>query len=269
MKLLVNFMLCQPARILQFFSAHQTVRSLQTHSTYPIISSLLALLLAKHSNNERKKKMGIITLRSIKSILSTMGLLSSAEQTSSQTIISYWLNVLYTIPLLALLVPLVAYFYANMVNLIKATDAFYVIAATLMCIGQYWFLVLQKPELSRLVVRLQNLVDQSTICTNFDENHFIRFKILNALAGESSLSYHVYKSVEMKISRFTIAMKAFVIISSSICLFLPFVFAGFHFVMGVYQPDDWYLPYRTMWVEWDYSVSDGISFYTNWFAIEF
>lgn len=58
MKLLVNFMLCQPARILQFFSAHQTVRSLQTHSTYPIISSLLALLLAKHSNNERKKKNG-------------------------------------------------------------------------------------------------------------------------------------------------------------------------------------------------------------------
>lgn len=105
--------------------------------------------------------MTIITLKSIKSILSTMGLLSRVDQTTSRQLINYWVNVVYTIPLLTLLFPLVAYFHANMVNLIKATDAFYVIAATLMCIGQYWFLVMQKAELSHLVHRLQYLVDQS------------------------------------------------------------------------------------------------------------
>lgn len=173
-----------------------------------------------------------------------MGLLSSVEKTSS-----YWPNVLYTVPLIALLLPLVAYFYANMVNLIKATDAFYVIAATVMCIGQYWSLVLKKLELSHLVVRLQHLVDQS-IYTNVNENNISFGLHLTVLfAGESSLSFEVYRRVEMKISRFTNAMKAFVIFSSSICLFLPFVFAGFRFLMGVYRPDDWYLPYKTTWVE--------------------
>lgn len=109
--------------------------------------------------------MTIITLKSIKSILSTMGLLSRIGPTTGRQrfqFINYLPNVAYTIPLLTLLFPLAAYFYANMVNLIKATDAFYVIAATLMCIGQYWFLVVQKPELSHLVLRLQCLVDQST-----------------------------------------------------------------------------------------------------------
>lgn len=93
-----------------------------------------------------------------------MGLLSSVEQTANVPFITnYCSNVLYTIPLLALLFPLIAYFSVNMVNIIKATDAYYVIAATLMCIGQYWFLVVQKPELRHLVHRLQYLVDQSEL----------------------------------------------------------------------------------------------------------
>lgn len=104
-----------------------------------------------------------ITLKSIKSILVTMGLLDSNSNQilSSEKFINFWPNLVYTIPLLALLFPLLAYFHANVVNIIKATDAFYVIAATLMCIGQYWFLVLQKSELRQLMFELQYLVDQS------------------------------------------------------------------------------------------------------------
>lgn len=105
--------------------------------------------------------MPLIILQSIKSILSTMGLMEGVDQSHPLKLITYWTNALYTIPLLALLFPLIAYFYANMVNLIKATDAYYVIAATLMCIGQYWFLVVQKSELSHLLLRMQHLVNQS------------------------------------------------------------------------------------------------------------
>lgn len=118
--------------------------------------------------------MSIVTLKSIKSILSTMGLLSGVDRTHTRPeLITYWPNLLYTIPLLTLLFPLMAYFQTNMVNLIKATDAYYVIAATLMCIGQYWFLVVQKPELSHLMFRLQYLVDQSI---NLQSKHHKRLK---------------------------------------------------------------------------------------------
>lgn len=53
------------------------------------------------------------------------------------------------------------YFYSNIDNLHKATEAFYVIAATLMCIGQYWFLLYKKTNLINLLNWLQSLVEQS------------------------------------------------------------------------------------------------------------
>lgn len=195
-------------------------------------------------------KTTLITLKSIRSILHVMGLMSSAVQVPIQNPINYWPNLLYSIPLLALLFPLVSYFYANIATLLEATDAFYVIAATLMCLGQYWFLVMQKFELNRLVLRLQHLVEQSKFCINFTEVLALIFRSIFLLArttsGEKRPSFNMYRNVEMKISRFTTAMKAFVIFSSSICLFLPFAFASFHFLMGVYRPDDYYLPYKTM-----------------------
>lgn len=146
----------------------------------PLVAAALHSVVVESWN---RRKMTIITLKSIKSILSTMGLLARIGPTASRQriqFINYWPNVMYTVPLLTLLFPLAAYFYANMVNLIKATDAFYVIAATLMCIGQYWFLVVQKPELSHLVLRLQYLVDQSTFkwpVISMLENNVLHFSL--------------------------------------------------------------------------------------------
>lgn len=57
--------------------------------------------------------------------------------------------------------------------------------------------------------------------------------------------FDVFVSVEKRIHRFTNGMKAFVILSSSICLFLPFPYAGLRYIIGKYTPDDWYLPYKT------------------------
>lgn len=104
--------------------------------------------------------MAMNILVSIKSILSGMALLN-VDPTLINKLKSYCYNLLYTVPLLALLFPLIAYFYANLANITKATDAFYVIAATVMCIGQYWSLVIEKTKLAHLLLRLQYLVNES------------------------------------------------------------------------------------------------------------
>lgn len=52
--------------------------------------------------------------------------------------------------------------------------------------------------------------------------------------------------VEDKVFIYTKRMKAFVTFSSTICLFLPFIYSTFHLLIGKYQPDDWYLPYKMM-----------------------
>lgn len=95
---------------------------------------------------------------SVKQILDFMELLAPADPNNRWT--HYIKNVLISLPMLLLLCSLCAFFVLHLDNLVEATDVFYVIAATLLCIGQYWFLVGQKVPLVHLLNDLQQLVDQ-------------------------------------------------------------------------------------------------------------
>lgn len=126
----------------------------------------------------------MFTLESVKGILEFMGLLiqkvtNEETKPSSSDKTHYLRNIIFTIPLLLLLFPLCAYFYFNISNLINATDVFYVIASTTLCIGQYWFLVMQKLPLQQLLVELQELVDQS----NTKTHKIVVSIVLNVLFG--------------------------------------------------------------------------------------
>lgn len=97
-------------------------------------------------------------LSTIKPVMEIMGL----KYKPNQHLINYYSrNLVISIPLFVLLFPLLAYFIVNLNNLSKATDVTYVIAADLMCIGQYWFLVAQKLPLQKLMSELQWIVQQS------------------------------------------------------------------------------------------------------------
>lgn len=102
------------------------------------------------------KKM--LALKSVKDILRFMGLLMESDKKYS---LHYVKNVLITAPMVVLLLPLCGYLVFNANNLLTATDVFYVIAATFLCIGQYWFLVVQKRPTTDLLSELQALIDQS------------------------------------------------------------------------------------------------------------
>lgn len=99
----------------------------------------------------------MLALKSVRDILKFMGLLHADNKNS----LYYVKNVLITVPMLVLLLPLCGYLVLNANNILKATDAFYVIAATILCICQYWFLVAQKGTLLDLLSELQKLIDQS------------------------------------------------------------------------------------------------------------
>lgn len=104
----------------------------------------------------------MLALKSIKDILKFMGLVERTDETNSSR---YVKNILITIPMVVLLLPLCAYILTEANNLRDVTEVFYVIAATIMCIGQYWFLVAQKKPLENLISELQTLIDQSK-CLN-------------------------------------------------------------------------------------------------------
>lgn len=106
----------------------------------------------------------MITLQPIRVIVHLMSLqLDQTDKNSLFASFHYLQNLAISMPMILLLIPLIAYFYYNLANITKATEAFYVIAATLMCIGQYWFLVVQKEPIFKLLAQLQMLVDQSNL----------------------------------------------------------------------------------------------------------
>lgn len=106
----------------------------------------------------------MLALKSVKDILKFMGLVSDAAAAVNDRRLSYSYyvrNILITIPMVVLLMPLCAYFVYHANDLVHATEVFYVIAATILCIGQYWFLVWQREPLENLISELQTLIDQS------------------------------------------------------------------------------------------------------------
>lgn len=72
-------------------------------------------------------------------------------------------------PMVLLLLPLCAYLFFNGNNLVDATDVFYVIAATILCIAQYLFLVFQKKPLVDMLSELQAIIDQSKCQIGFSK----------------------------------------------------------------------------------------------------
>lgn len=121
--------------------------------------SVQQILYRTGTRTNLKKIVKMLALKSVKDIFELMGLLMETDQ--PWRLHHYVKNVLISIPLFTLLYPLCAYFRYNMFNLLNATDAFYVIAATILCLGQYWFLVMQKQPLRNLLLELQALIDQS------------------------------------------------------------------------------------------------------------
>lgn len=103
----------------------------------------------------------MLAFKSVRDILDFMGLLLPVNLQ-----FHYIKNVIISIPLLLLLYSLCAYFFYNLNNLVNATDVFYVIAASLLCFGQYWFLVVQKGSLFELLSTLQTIIDQSKFVLN-------------------------------------------------------------------------------------------------------
>lgn len=100
--------------------------------------------------------LNMFALKSVRDILEFMSLLSNRDES-----LGYVKNVLITIPMVLLLAPLCAYLTFHGNNLLNATDVFYVIAATILCIAQYWILVMQKRPVRELLTKLQTLIDQS------------------------------------------------------------------------------------------------------------
>lgn len=121
-------------------------------------TSAICLSLSHTAHTTQETTMS--ALKSVQDIFKFMGLLLETDKPYS---LQYVRNVLITLPMVLLLLPLCAYIVFNANNLLGATDVFYVIAATILCISQYWIFVMQKRPLFNLLAELQTLIDQSII----------------------------------------------------------------------------------------------------------
>ena len=128
---------------------------------------------------EQPRKENMLALKSVKDILRFMGLLMETDDKYS---LHYVKNVVISLPMLVLLLPMCGYLVSSANHLLSATDVFYVIAADCLCIGQYWFLVAQKRQLLDLMSELQVLIDQS-------KWQFERFRAIDGDQFEPSISF--------------------------------------------------------------------------------
>lgn len=101
------------------------------------------------------KKFKMTQLKLVKKSLNYMGVLSESDGKQCVK------QLLVTFPMLTLLVPLCAYFVYHKNNVVNATEVFYVIAASILCILQYWFLIAKRRQLADLMSELHVLIDQS------------------------------------------------------------------------------------------------------------
>lgn len=189
----------------------------------------------------------MLALKSVKDILVFMGVVVDTDENYS---LQYVKNVLITMPLVILLLPLCGYIAFNVHSLLSATDVFYLIAACLQSIGQYWFLVAHKAPLQDLISELQMLIDQSIyIYQNwtFSCYQWIQFTmILFIRLGEcESRVFHKFIQAEHQVTFFTKQMKVFVTFCCAFCFSMPYIYVAYRSITGEYKDSDWYLPYKS------------------------
>lgn len=102
----------------------------------------------------------MIVLKESKAVLHLMGLIPGAGVTLPV--------IIWSLPLITLLLPMISYSIVNIHDVRKATDASYVVAADILCIGQYWCLAAQKKNLLSVLDHLDRLVVESSrgFCAN-------------------------------------------------------------------------------------------------------
>lgn len=179
----------------------------------------------------------MIVLKESKAVLHLMGLIPGAGITLPV--------IIWSVPLITLLLPLISYSIVNIHDVRKATDASYVVAADILCIGQYWCLAAQKKNLLSVLDHLDKLVIESR--RKFCGNSFRCIVLIaRSIIGKSSPVFDTFTRTENRIRSYARAMKIFVITSSSMCLFLPFFVAGYFYLRGTYSPSVWWLPYKVV-----------------------
>lgn len=72
-------------------------------------------------------------------------------------------NIFVILVILSTLLPSIAYFWVNITDIKKTTDATYIIASMSMALGMYLSLVQSKIELGNLLIELQMIMNESKI----------------------------------------------------------------------------------------------------------
>lgn len=81
--------------------------------------------------------------------------------------------------------------------------------------------------------------------TNFERIFLLKIQWISFSGEVNSRVFFKYSVVEQQVYLFTKQMKAFVSFTSTICLLLPCIYAGFRAIIGKYSGiNDWYLPYK-------------------------
>lgn len=83
---------------------------------------------------------------------------------------NFWIklhNIFVILVILSTLLPCFAYFWVNITDIKKTTDATYIIASMSMALGMYLSLVQSKIELGNLLIELQMIMNESKIFYSF------------------------------------------------------------------------------------------------------
>lgn len=116
--------------------------------------------LRKHpASASQLEYTNMIVLRQNRVFLKYIGLLLTDNQNSNSEHIIF--NIFYTMPMAVIVAFSIGYFFKNMSDMSKATEASYPIIGISLYFAEYWAFALQKIDFRNLLADLQDIVDMS------------------------------------------------------------------------------------------------------------
>lgn len=160
-------------------------------------------------------------------------------------------NILFIIPIAYLMVTSIAYFYANISDINKATEGAYPALAVLLYLLQYLAFAMQKRKADFIINNLEYIVNLSwfrifnflKIINYFLVKHFI---IIAIVQGKDNIVFESYQKIEEKAKNFTRKFTKTMCGMVSGVFILPLAVVGYSYAVGAYSPDVWFLPYKVV-----------------------
>lgn len=191
----------------------------------------------------------IKTLTLTKKLLRVISVLPISDNRGGESVYVRWCIAYIMFVLTGTLIPCVAFFVANITDIMKSTESIYLLVAYVLAIAIPLCLLFDRMKIQHILQEIECIVNEREF-----EFFFLVWKLerfLNSIhsAGYQQNGYNFYAAQDAKIKKYTMRI---VLISSLLAfpvIFRPFIGIVIAFFTGNYTTESWQFVFPSMCVQ--------------------